>query len=183
MSEDKRLFEVEIFKYKTFISPNSIQYGAKFKNDLLPEDYGIQRFISKVGEVAILYLLRDGFPEGYNSIREVLSKQIVKRKKVNNFTGSWIGINDAVRYFADLSPQGYIWHWEYMRQLDPIFINNSYYEIITRDVHIAKNVNITFSRWLALTEDKKEVYMSYFLDNAIDGREEIPQYIYDFNLN
>ncbi len=179
MSISLNLFEIEIITFKNDELSDQIQVGAKFSNNLTLEDQGIIRFITQVGEVSIINLLSDGFPLEYNDIRKTLIEVINKRRKVNNYKGSWIGINDTVRYFADLSPQGYAWYWEYMRILDPVLMNKC--ELINRKTITPENVNISFAHWLSLSKKKRCAFMEYFLDNPVDGRDSFLQHIYEIN--
>jgi hypothetical protein len=164
MNESLRLFEIKIFD--VIGDNNSVQKKtiARFLNELTPEDFGKQRFITQVGEVSVMNLIENGFSLGYKDIENVLIKTLNQRISNKNYKGSWIGINDAIRYFADLSPQGYIWHWEYILTKDLLKPKE---EI----VKVPENTEITFNNWLSLTEQNKNKYMQAYLDNPISGKE------------
>lgn len=164
MQESLRLFEIEIFEIVPENKSEAKQTIARFSNELTPDDYGIQRFITNIGEVSVMHLLQNGFSSGYTDIRRTLNEVLKQRKDNNNFHGSWIGINDAVRYFADLSPQNNVWHWEYISNKQPL-------KLINPKVEVPENTEITFNNWLLLTDEGKYEYMHKYLDNPISGKE------------
>lgn len=176
MKDNLRLFEIELMLFHIIDSPEQVKSGAKFKNKLTQEDYGIQRFITESGEVSVMNLIENGFPEGYADVRRILELVSKIRKKDKNHNGSWIGINDAIRYFADLSPQRRIWYWEYMRILDPVLMNEA--DVVRQEVITSKNEEVTFNNWLSLSETKKRDYMHEFLNNPIGGKEQITTYVF-----
>jgi hypothetical protein len=77
-----------------YIKDNKQFYCAKFVNKLTPDHYGIQRFITEDGDICILYLLRDGIPEGYKDVEQIYLEVMKYRKQIKKFEGSWVGIND-----------------------------------------------------------------------------------------
>jgi hypothetical protein len=168
MSKSQHLQEITLFKFYH----KKLTTCARFKYELTPENYGIQRFITTSGEVCIMNLIQDGFSDSYKDIRRILDSVKTERKKKNNFIGAHIGTNDAIRYFCDLSPEGNYWFWEHIKIKVPD-------KVIEKQNILADNLKITFNNWNTLSENKKKELMQFLLDNPIDGKENINNYIYD----
>lgn len=160
-----------------YIKNNQQYCCSAFVNNLTPDHYGIQRFITEDGDICILYLLRDGIPEGYKDVEQIYLEVMKKRKQIKKFEGSWVGINDAIRYFADTTPKGSFWYWGRMDIYSEVLRNN--YPLMGKEIFTANSISMSFDNWFKLSSNKKIEAINYLLDNPVRGRSAIQQSIYE----
>ncbi|RRB02836.1 hypothetical protein [Larkinella rosea] len=157
-------FRIEIFKMLC-LSNNQYFPKASFKDTHIGDGYGEKRFITELGEVAyVIFFENDGIPIPMQNISSYVS--IVLKKQTNP---TWVGFNEAIRYFADLSMQGKVWYMDAMYYHEKCYVKDRSIDTRIIDRHEITVINqpITYHKWLSLSHEEKIKYMSYLFNNPI----------------
>ncbi|MCU0435634.1 MAG: hypothetical protein MUC87_19395 [Bacteroidia bacterium] len=170
------MVQVKIVQVKTILSKQDAQL-VHFVHEIPDYGYGIKRFVTQSGEVAIVNFNLSGIPEVMLDIANYFDQC---KSKLN--IKSPASIDDAWRFFADKSASGLIWYMEYIRytestkeeikELKATVLNSN---IIDVDIQ-----PITYNIWASLTKDTKERLMASFVKNPIGYSEPLTQHFSEY---
>lgn len=139
-----------------------------FKDPIIGDGWGIKDYITEIGEVAYVEF-KDKIPDVYENIDECFWIEKILRNRP-----FFPEIDDAWRYFADLSFGGKVWYAGTMNFNRLCFGENytadDYIKSIIEEHEITVEAQpITFNKWSNLTDAEKKHHMKLFFDNPVKG--------------
>jgi len=167
---------------KTWVSPDDGEYVKyELPDSVTYNAYKTFYFVSASGEVAILDCFNK-IPEGIESIKKIFDKLIREEYKVEHFRVNSLR-QGAWRYFADISANNDIWYKHHMsgspfkkkltdEELEKI-------KLVEKKEFTVELQEITYKKWLSLSEEEELKQMRLFLDSPIKSSD----YIFDHTFH
>jgi hypothetical protein len=156
--------KIQILHFITNQTQTTFQI-AQFDEEIFDQGYGLKRFITEIGEVAIINFNSDGISQEMEEINMLYEKM---KTEIAVFIP--ITINDVWRYFADKSASGLIWYLGAMYYTNVAVEEqtNSNYRVISKyKIDVLPQI-VTYKKWSSLTEIKKEELMRKFLSKPVN---------------
>jgi hypothetical protein len=149
---------------------NQIDQLAQFVDEVPNLGYGFKRYITQIGEVAILDFNKNGISDVMQEISFYF-----KNYNSNNNSLLSIDIDDVWRFFADKSSSGLIWHLDSYRYsiTTKEEIKKLNASIVSEIILQVEEQAITFNCWKSLTNEEKEKMIILFTQSPIKSTEPI----------